>query len=167
MVRVLVVDDHELVRDTVSAVLRAHPRIDAVDICSSAYEALHLFRAERPDVVLMDLSMPGMGGAQATRELRAIDPTACVVVFTSARLSRDLDEAMSAGAVACVSKDADQAELVRTVIAAADRTLEPAGSVSGGAAATGSAPPQPPRAAPFGRHHGVVPARRWWRRHSG
>ncbi len=160
MIRVLVVDDHELVRDTASAVLRANPRIEVVGACPSAADALQVFRSLRPDVVLMDLSMPGMGGAVATRELRAIDPSACVVVFTSARLSRDLDEAMAAGAVACVSKDADQTVLVGTVIAAAEHTLEPAGSVSAGTTLTAAVPPHPPLAA---RYHG----RHWWRRHRG
>jgi DNA-binding NarL/FixJ family response regulator len=118
-VRVLVVDDHDFVRESVTALLRLNPEIDVVGACADGAAAVRTFEALRPDVVLMDLSMPVMGGVEATRQLLSIDPDACVVVLTSARLTRDLDAAMAAGAIACIHKDADPKDIVEGVLAAA------------------------------------------------
>lgn len=127
MIRVLVVDDHDLVRDAVSAALLANGGLDVVGSCGDGRQALQLFGGLRPDVVLMDLSMPTMGGVAATRELLTLDPSARVVILTSARVSREIDEAFAAGAVSCVFKDDDVSELVRAVVSAArhDRLAKP------------------------------------------
>ena len=119
MIRVLVVDDHELIRDVVSATLRASGHIDVVGACGDGRLAIQEFEALLPDVVLMDLSMPTMGGVDATRELRRIDPEARVVILTSARVSRELDDAFAVGALACVFKDDDPADLISAVLSAA------------------------------------------------
>jgi DNA-binding NarL/FixJ family response regulator len=119
MVRVLVVDDHGLVREAVTDLLNAHPAIEVVGQCSDGLQAVQAYPLLRPDLVLMDLSMPVLDGVAATRRLRAIDERACVVLFTSAHLSRTIEEAMAAGAVACVHKDADSKDLVEAVLSAA------------------------------------------------
>jgi DNA-binding NarL/FixJ family response regulator len=167
MISVLVVDDHDLVRDTVSAVLRAHAGIDVVGACASGLQAVELFRILRPDVVVMDLSMPGMGGVEATRQLRLLDANASVVVLTSARFSRDIDAALDAGALTYVTKDAHYSEIVRAVVAAAAQRREPAASmaVPFGAAPSIATGPSFAPAVP------AVPSasslRRWWRRATG
>lgn len=119
MIRVLVVDDHDLVRDMVVAALRRHEHLDVVGACADGWQAVQVFRAVCPDVVVMDLSMPVMDGATATRELLAIDPSARVVVLTAAPAGRELDRALAAGAVSWVHKDAGQDALLRAVTAAA------------------------------------------------
>lgn len=119
MIRLLVVDDHDLVRDMVVAALRRHAGMEVVGACADGQQAVHAFRTLRPDVVVMDLSMPVMSGADATRELLAVDPSARVVVLTSSHVGRDIGHALAAGALAWVHKDAGQDALVRAVTAAA------------------------------------------------
>ena len=115
MIRVLVVDDHDLVRDAVSSALLASGDIDVVGTCGDGREAVQLFGTLRPDVVVMDLSMPTMGGVDATRELLSVDPSARVVILTSARGGREVDDAFAVGALSCVFKDDDLSELIRAV----------------------------------------------------
>ena len=130
MIRVLVVDDHDLVRDTVSAVLRDEGSFDVVGACADGRQAVQMFTTRRPDVVLMDLSMPVMGGVDATRELIALDPAARVIVLTAARLSREIDEAIAAGALSFVSKHAGVVELIRAVKAVAAEERVPPTSLT-------------------------------------
>ncbi len=115
----LLVDDHAFVRDSVTAFMQASPAIEVVGACADGAEAVRAFRELRPDVVLMDLSMPVMDGVEATRQVLAIDPDACVVLFTSAPLTRGIDAALAAGALACIQKDADPKDIVESVLAAA------------------------------------------------
>jgi DNA-binding NarL/FixJ family response regulator len=115
MIRILVVDDHELVRTAVCSLLEEAGGFLVVGSCADGQEAVYAAHLLKPDVVLMDLSMPRMGGVEATRRLIAAHPGLRIVIFTSAVDGRQVREAMAAGAVGHVFKTARAAELVRAL----------------------------------------------------
>jgi DNA-binding NarL/FixJ family response regulator len=117
--RVMIVDDHALVRVGLAELLGADDEIDVVAAAANGEEALELLASEDPDVVLMDLSMPGMGGAEATRKLLATGTDARVVVLTSLSARERILDALDAGAIGYLLKDAEPDELIRGVRAAA------------------------------------------------
>jgi DNA-binding NarL/FixJ family response regulator len=119
VIRVLVVDDHTIVRDGLVQLLASDPDIDVVGAAGDGDAAVRLSAESRPDVVLMDLSMPGMGGIEATRLIGEQVPGVQVLVLTSF-LDRDrVVEALEAGAIGYLLKDAEPAELIRAIHAAA------------------------------------------------
>ena len=95
MIRVLIVDDHAVVRAGLAQLLENADDIEVVGLAPDGERALELTRDERPDVVLMDLSMPGMGGAEATRRLLATGTEARVVVLTSLSARERILEALT------------------------------------------------------------------------
>jgi DNA-binding NarL/FixJ family response regulator len=107
---VLLVDDHDRVRAGVRALLRPLSDLEVVGEAADGGQAVLLAQRLRPDVVLMDLSMPGMDGLEATRRIRALDPGIRVVVVT-ATCGRERD-AYGAGASGHVLKDARPDELI-------------------------------------------------------
>ena len=119
MIRVLLADDHQLVRSGLAALLTGSDDIEVVGTASNGMEAVELARETTPDVVLMDLVMPGMDGVEATRRLVAEWPQVQVVVLTSFSDQERILAALDAGAVGYLLKDVDPAELVRGVRAAA------------------------------------------------
>jgi DNA-binding NarL/FixJ family response regulator len=119
MIRVLLADDHQLVRSGLAALLAGSDDIEVVGTASNGMEAVELARESSPDVVLMDLVMPGMDGVEATRRLVADLPQVQVVVLTSFSDQERILAALDAGAVGYLLKDVDPAELVRGVRAAA------------------------------------------------
>ena len=102
--RVLIADDHALFRDGLRSLLEAHG-IDVVAEARDGREAVELARLHRPDVVLMDLAMPELGGLGATRLLTAELPAIAVVVLTASEDDADLFEAVKSGAQGFLSKD--------------------------------------------------------------
>lgn len=124
MIRVLVVDDHEMIRIAVSSALGAAGGIEVVGSCRDGQEALGVVAHSQPDVVVMDLSMPRLDGVEATRRILASDPSTKIVILTSAIHGRKVLEALAAGAVSCVFKDADANEVIRAVRAAALTALQ-------------------------------------------
>lgn len=128
-IRVLVVDDHRLVRAGLTALLNgtgeagsdtgAAGEIVVVGAAADGAEAVALTAQTRPDVVLMDLSMPGTDGVSATRAILAIDPRVQVVVLTSFSDVERILDAVDAGAVGYLLKDAAPGELRAAVRAAA------------------------------------------------
>jgi DNA-binding NarL/FixJ family response regulator len=116
--RVLVVDDHRLFRSGLRDVLE-ESGIAIAGEADSGEEALELAPAMSPDVVIMDLTLPGISGAEATRRLLAADPKLTVLVVTVSADGDDIDEALAAGARGYLLKDATARELVAGVRAAA------------------------------------------------
>lgn len=102
--RVLIADDHALFRDGLRSLLEAHG-VDVVAEAPNGAEAVALARLHRPDVVLMDLAMPGLNGLDATRVLTAELPETRVVVLTASEDDDDLFEAVKAGAHGYLRKD--------------------------------------------------------------
>jgi DNA-binding NarL/FixJ family response regulator len=126
-VRVLLVDDHALIRTGNSLVLAATDDIAVVGEAGTGEEAVALARTLRPDVVLMDVRMPGIGGIAATRRITGAVPGTRVVVLTTFDLDTYAFESLRAGASAFLLKSATPAELtdaIRTV-AAGDAVLAP------------------------------------------
>jgi DNA-binding NarL/FixJ family response regulator len=125
--RLLVVDDHPVVRDGIVGMVSSDPGIEVVGEASDGAEAVGLARALEPDVVLMDLRMPGTDGVAAIRELSRLGVPARVVVLTTYDADADVLPAIEAGATGYLLKDAPRAELLRAIRAAAsgDAVLAP------------------------------------------
>jgi DNA-binding NarL/FixJ family response regulator len=119
MIRVLIVDDHALVRAGLAELIGAGDEIEVVGLAESGDQALALTASAEPDVVLMDLSMPGIGGVEATRRIVAEHPGMQVVVLTSLSARERILEALDAGAIGYLLKESEPEELVRAVQAAA------------------------------------------------
>jgi DNA-binding NarL/FixJ family response regulator len=118
-VRVLVVDDHALVRSGLGAVLAATDDCEVVGEAATGEEGVALARELHPDVVVMDLSMPGAGGVAATAALRSAMPDVRVLVLTTFADDGRVSAALAAGATGYLLKDAAPDEVVRAVRAAA------------------------------------------------
>jgi DNA-binding NarL/FixJ family response regulator len=119
LIKVLVVDDHELVRHGLSMLLGGADDIELVGMATDGASALVLVEEHEPDVVLMDLSMPGMDGVEATRRITADHPDSTVVVLSSFSERRTVLEAIDAGAAGYLLKDGGMDEILRAVRAAA------------------------------------------------
>jgi DNA-binding NarL/FixJ family response regulator len=118
-IRVVLAEDHALVRAGLERLLAGTGDIDVVGSATNGAEAVALATELRPDVVLMDLAMPEMDGREATRRITAEAPSVNVVVLTSFSDRDRILEALDAGAVGYLLKDAEPDELVRGVRAAA------------------------------------------------
>jgi DNA-binding NarL/FixJ family response regulator len=124
VIRVVVVDDHELVRAGLVELLGVAEDIEVVGIAADGDGALEIVSEQRPEVVLMDLSMPGVGGIEATRSLLADHPGVRVIALTSSSGSTEVLGALDAGAIGYLLKDASPDEL-RSGIRAAARGESP------------------------------------------
>ncbi|MFF4630028.1 response regulator [Streptomyces griseorubiginosus] len=118
-IRVLIADDHPVVRDGLAALLSTQPDFTVVGEAANGAEALHLTATLAPDVVLMDLQMPGMDGMAATAAIRAAHPEVRVLVLTTYDTDADIAAAVDAGAVGYLLKDTGRHELCEAVRSAA------------------------------------------------
>jgi two-component system, NarL family, invasion response regulator UvrY len=128
LIRILIVDDHNLVRHGIQSMLNGVQGVKVVGEASNGEEAVKLARELRPDVVLMDLQMPGIGGLEATRKLLRIDPDIKVLVVTV----RDDDifpsRLLQAGASGYLTKGASDVEMIQAIRAvhSGQRYISPA-----------------------------------------
>jgi two-component system NarL family response regulator len=114
-VRIMVVDDHPMTREGLCAVLSRVPEYSIVAEGNNGLEAVDLFRRHKPDVLLMDLSMPQMNGLQATRAIVDEFTDAQVVIFSASDGDETVYQAMRAGARAYLLKDSPSALLLETI----------------------------------------------------
>jgi DNA-binding NarL/FixJ family response regulator len=114
-IRVLIADDHPVFRYGLVALLDADPAIDVVGEAATGEEAVERAEAQDPDVILMDLNMPGLGGIEATRRIVTKAPHVGILVVTMSDASDSLFAAMRAGARGYLLKGADGAETLRAV----------------------------------------------------
>ena len=117
-IRVLIVDDQPLVRRGLALMMSLEPDMEVLGEAGDGVEAVELAKRLRPDVVLMDLHMPRKGGVAATREITASLPQTRVLVLTTLEAEQSVFDALRAGALAYLLKDATEAEVlegVRTV----------------------------------------------------
>ncbi|RFU38610.1 DNA-binding response regulator [Actinomadura logoneensis] len=128
MIRVALVDDQELVRVGLRMVVDATPGIEVVGEAGSGGQAVRLVRELRPDVVVMDLRMPGMGGVEATEMISADVPSARVVVLTTYDEDANVYAALRAGASGFLVKDMALDDILNAVrvVARGDALLAPA-----------------------------------------
>lgn len=116
LIKVLIVDDHELIRTGISSMLADFDKIKVVAQASSGEEAIKLARELRPEVVLMDANMPGIGGLEATRRLMRFDPDIKVIAVTVHNEEPYPTKFMQAGAAGYVTKGVDISEMVKAII---------------------------------------------------
>lgn len=126
--RIIVVDDHEVVRLGLRTLLSNQPDFVVVDEAESAEDAVAKSLAHRPNVVVMDIRMPGMSGIEACRQIKEKAPEVEVIMLTSYAEDEMLFDAISAGAAGYVLKQGGGDELVRAVrrVAEGDALLDPA-----------------------------------------
>lgn len=114
-IRVLVADDHPIVRAGLVALVNDHPHMRLIAEAGTGAEVVAIAMAEHPDVILMDLRMPGMSGVEAIYAIRSSWPEARVIVLTTYDGDEDIYRALQAGARAYLLKDASRAELLEAV----------------------------------------------------
>ncbi|WP_374008968.1 response regulator [Leifsonia sp. LS-T14] len=119
MIRILLADDHPVVREGIRGMLHGYDDIEVVGQAGSGPEAVALVGELHPDLVLMDLRMPGGDGVEATRAIVAAHPATRVVVLTTYETDQDILRAIEAGASGYLLKDIAPAELARSVRSAA------------------------------------------------
>ena len=115
MFRVLFVDDHERVWSGITRMLADNPDIEVIGEASSGEDAIDSVRKDSPDIVLMDIRMPGIGGLEATRRILRIDDAVRVIVVTACADDPYPTRVMQAGASAYITKGADIKEMVRAI----------------------------------------------------
>jgi DNA-binding NarL/FixJ family response regulator len=129
VIRVVLADDQELVRSGFAALLRAEDGIEVVGEASDGLEAVGMAVRTRPDVVLMDIRMPGLDGIEATRRIVAREELAAthVIILTTFDLDEYVFEAIRAGAAGFLVKDTNAAELLRAirVVAGGEALMSP------------------------------------------
>jgi two-component system, NarL family, invasion response regulator UvrY len=113
---IMLVDDHAVVREGFSAVLRKQPGLRVVAEAADGAEAYRLFKEVRPDLVIMDLAMPGIGGIEAVRRIRQWDRGAKILVFTMHQNAAFAVQAIRAGARGYVTKTSPPETLVAAVM---------------------------------------------------
>jgi DNA-binding NarL/FixJ family response regulator len=119
-IRVLIVDDHPLFRDGMHGLLDSVSETDVVGEATSGEEAITLAESLQPDVILMDIKMPGMNGLQAMREILNTSPHIRILIVSMLEDDDSIFAAMRAGARGYVPKGANQAEMLRAIRAVAN-----------------------------------------------
>lgn len=111
MIRIVLADDHHLFRDGLARILNGYPDIEVVVSVSSGEEAVTAVAQHQPDVILLDVNMPGIGGVGATRQIRDVDPAAQILMLTVSEQESDLFAAIRSGARGYLLKDATSDQL--------------------------------------------------------
>jgi DNA-binding NarL/FixJ family response regulator len=115
VIRILVADDHPLFRDGLRIALGATPGLEVVGEVDNGIDAVTAAAALRPDVVLMDLQMPGLNGVEATRQIVDANPGAAIVVLTMLEGDESIVAALRAGARGYLLKESSRSDIVRAV----------------------------------------------------
>jgi len=133
-VRIVLVDDHSIVRECIGAVLEAQKDLIVVGFAATGDQAIAVTEALKPDLVVMDLVLPGLNGNDATQRILALDPRIRVIMLSTSYTSEHVASALRAGALGYVAKDAAGSELVRAVrtVMAGNRYLSPQINISCG-----------------------------------
>jgi DNA-binding NarL/FixJ family response regulator len=116
-IRLLIADDQRLFRLGLARLLSTDPRIEVVGLAADGEEAVHQCEQLRPDVVLLDLRLPGVAGLEATRRILALDAGAKVVILTASVNDGDVAAAFESGASGYVLKDSEAEALIQSVLA--------------------------------------------------
>ena len=114
-IKVVIVDDHPLIRNGIVALLESQPDLKVVGETGSGEEAVELHRRLRPDIVLMDLRLPGMSGVEAIQAIRKESPDARIIVLTTYDTDEDIYRAVESGAKSYLLKDGSDGSLLTTI----------------------------------------------------
>jgi len=114
-IRILIVDDHPPMRMGLAALIKSQPGMDVVAEASDGEEAIEVYDDVLPDVVLMDLRMPGMGGVEAILAIRKKHPEARIIVLSTYDLDEDIHRAIQSGAQSYLLKDMPSEEIASTI----------------------------------------------------
>jgi DNA-binding NarL/FixJ family response regulator len=114
-IRIMIVDDHPAVRKGIAALVGSEPGLQVVGETGDGREAVDLFRKLKPDIVLMDLRLPGMGGVEAILAIRKENPNARIIVLTTFDADEDIYRAIQSGAKSYLLKDTPDEELSATI----------------------------------------------------
>jgi NarL family two-component system response regulator LiaR len=114
-IRILIADDHQLVRQGLIALLSVKPGIEVIGQAADGVEAVELAHSLGPDIILLDLLMPHKNGIEATREIKAEDPDARILIITSFAEDENVYQAIKAGALGYLLKDSSPQELMEAI----------------------------------------------------
>jgi two-component system, NarL family, response regulator len=143
--RIMLVDDHSLVRVGLSSIIRLEKDLKVCAEAATGDQAVALFRTERPDVTLMDLRLPGLGGVEATRAIRAEFPEAHIIVLSTYFTDEEVHASFHAGAMAYLLKSVQREELLLAIRKAAAGQLHVTPDVAARLAARRGRAPLSPR----------------------
>ncbi len=115
-VRILIADDEHLFVEMIVALLENDDRVEVVGTAATGEEAVELAGSLRPDVTLMDISMPVLDGIEATRRIRKDQPDACILMLTGSSTSADVNRSREAGVAAFLTKDRLPTQLVDAIL---------------------------------------------------
>ena len=115
LIRILIADDHPVVRQGLSALLVPRNGMEVIGEAVNGYQAVELALKLNPDVIMMDMVMPGLTGAQATTQIMAKNPAAHILILTSFGEDDNLIEAINAGALGCLLKDSQPDDLLHAI----------------------------------------------------
>lgn len=122
-VRVLIADDHRLFAEALEAILTADERVEVVGRAGDGQEAVDLAKKLKPNVVLMDVSMPVLDGFEATKEIRTAGSRVRVLMLSGSNSRADVDRSRELGASGYVTKDRIASELVEAIVEVSKRRL--------------------------------------------
>lgn len=127
MIRILLTDDHAIVRNGLKQIFAGYPDLAVVGEASNGAEVLELVRKLKFDLLLLDMTMPGISGADLIRRLRAENPSIKILVLSMHNESQIVSRALKAGATGYVTKDSDQEILITAIrkIAAGNKFIDP------------------------------------------
>jgi DNA-binding NarL/FixJ family response regulator len=114
-IRIMLVDDHPAFRKGLAALIESESGFEVIAEARDGREAINLFHKKRPDVVLMDLRLPGMGGVEAIIAIRKEAPDARIIVLTTYDLDEDIYRAIQSGACSYLLKDTSEGEIAATI----------------------------------------------------
>lgn len=114
-IRIIIADDHPVVREGLSAMIQLHPDMEIVAEASDGKTAVRDYFAHRPDVTLLDMRMPEMGGLEAMRVILEKDPQARIIAISSFHPDEDLFQALNAGAMGFLVKDAPREQIYECI----------------------------------------------------
>jgi two-component system NarL family response regulator len=125
--RLLLIDDHFVVRSGLSASLSLEPDIEIIAEADSGEQALSAYTTHLPDIVLMDLQLPGISGIEATLKILAAHPSARILIFSTFARDEEIHRALRAGALGYLQKSASRPDLLKAIrtVAAGRQSLPP------------------------------------------